>query len=428
MPAPGCRARAATPGPPPRCTTSSPIRSMSARRMRTATPTGPRPSRGPNGARTRARRRAGASDRARSGSPSPCRRWLTRRLGTGRKRSWHQAQLARNAALSVRNNARHSYLLRCLLTCEVCGLAMYGVTRPATATKPERQYYQCRGKDCVLSARTAACPSRHVKAEEIEPVVWNHVAGLLADPDRLLAQFDHFAAAAEAGSARDQAAEQQLRARLDRTVRADKRLLDAYQAGAITLAELSERRQLLASERQALERQQEDQARLRQQRLRAEAVRMDLAAFCNRIHSRLDEATFADKQALLQLVIERIIVGNGRLEIRHVIPLRPPPQPSNNGPGQPTGRLRSDGVDNAGLDHGVGEDGRDRLGKALQTIHDGDQHVFDTPVLELGHDAKPELGSFGLLDPQAQDLFGAVGPNPKRHVHRLVADQGFLAD
>src|SRR3954454_18892993 len=67
--------------------------------------------------------------------------------------------------------------VHCLLTCEVCGLAMYGVTRPATATKPERQYYECRGKDCVLSARTAACPSRHVKAEEIEPVVWNHVAG-----------------------------------------------------------------------------------------------------------------------------------------------------------------------------------------------------------------------------------------------------------
>ncbi len=67
-------------------------------------------------------------------------------------------------------------------------------------------------------------------------MVWNHVAGLLADPDRLLAQFDHLAAAVEAGCARDQAAEQQLRARLDRTARADKRLLDAYQAGAITLA------------------------------------------------------------------------------------------------------------------------------------------------------------------------------------------------
>src|SRR4051794_23038686 len=38
-----------------------------------------------------------------------------------------QAQLARNATLSFRNNAKHDYLLRCLLTCETCGLAMFGI-------------------------------------------------------------------------------------------------------------------------------------------------------------------------------------------------------------------------------------------------------------------------------------------------------------
>jgi len=182
-----------------------------------------------------------------------------------------------------------------------------------------RQVYECHGKDCILSARATACPSRTVPAEEIEPVVWNHVAGLLADPDQLLAQFDRFAAAA--GSAREQAAEQQLRTRLDRTARADKRLLDAYQAGAISLSELSERRQHLAQERQALEQQQGEQTRLRQQRLQAEAVRANVAAFCERIRGRLAEATLAEKQAILQLVIERIIVGEGRLEIRHVIPV-----------------------------------------------------------------------------------------------------------
>ena len=105
--------------------------------------------------------------------------------------------------------------------------------------------------------------------------------------------------------------------------RADKRLLDAYEAGAVTLAELSERRHHLADERLALERQQQERDHLRRQRVQAEAVRTSLEAFCDRIHARLNEATFADKQAILQLVIERIIVGDGRLEIRHVIPLRP---------------------------------------------------------------------------------------------------------
>ncbi len=42
-----------------------------------------------------------------------------------------QAQLARNATLSFRNNSKHDYLLRCLLTCGACGLSMHGMTRPA---------------------------------------------------------------------------------------------------------------------------------------------------------------------------------------------------------------------------------------------------------------------------------------------------------
>jgi hypothetical protein len=86
-------------------------------------------------------------------------------------------------------------------------------------------------------------PSRHINAEDIKPIVWDDVIALLADPDQLLAQFDRFAAAAVAGSAREQAAEQLLRARLERTARADKRLLDACQAGAVSLSELTQRRQ-----------------------------------------------------------------------------------------------------------------------------------------------------------------------------------------
>jgi site-specific DNA recombinase len=264
-----------------------------------------------------------------------------------------QAQLARNAELSFRNNSRHNYLLRCLLTCEVCGLAMYGITRPATAHQPQRQYYECRGKDCILSARTAVCPSRSVRATDIEATLWEHVAVLLADPEQLLAQFGQFAAAAEAGTAQDRAAEQLLHTRLDRVARADKRLLDAYQIGAVSLPELTERRQHLAEERRGLERQREERLRLRQQRTQAEVVRTDVAAFCARIRTRLDRATAAEKQAILQLVVERVIVGNGRLEIHHVVPLRPL-QPGNDGPVLSAERLRSDRVHRAALGRHIG--------------------------------------------------------------------------
>ena len=41
-----------------------------------------------------------------------------------------ETQLADNARLSFRNNQKHNHLLRCLLTCGACGLAMHGVARP----------------------------------------------------------------------------------------------------------------------------------------------------------------------------------------------------------------------------------------------------------------------------------------------------------
>ena len=71
----------------------------------------------------------------------------------------------------------------------------------------------------------------------------------------------------------------------------------------------------------------------------------------------------------------------------------------------------ADQVDDTGLNQGLGEGGVDRLGEALETIDDGEQDVLHVPVLDLIHDAQPELGAFGLLDPQTEDLLGAIGQN-----------------
>src|SRR3954453_2744837 len=130
--------------------------------------------------------------------------------------------------------------------------------------------------------------------------------------------------------------------------RADARLLDAYQAEVISLEELGERRRQLAGQRRALERQLEQQRDLRRQRAKAQEVLADLTAFCERVRGRLDDTSFADKQAILQLVVERIIVHEGSLEIRHVIPLRSP-LPGREGSAEPDGRLRSDRVNPAPL-------------------------------------------------------------------------------
>ena len=162
-----------------------------------------------------------------------------------------QAQLADNARLSFRNNQKHDHLLRCLLA---CGLAMHGVAR-RTAADAVRSTYRCAGKDRVMTARETACPRAQVDGDQLETAVWTHVRGLLTDPDRLLAQFERFAAGTDPEAQRAHAAERQVQARLDRLARTDRRLVDAYQAEAISLDELVERRRSLAEQRDSLERQ-----------------------------------------------------------------------------------------------------------------------------------------------------------------------------
>jgi site-specific DNA recombinase len=256
-----------------------------------------------------------------------------------------QEQLGRNALLSFRRNSHYNYLLRCLVSCGACGLAMFGRTYGATKTQPARQYYSCHGKDCVVRARERACARRPVKAPELESAVWTHLRGLLEDPPRLFAQFEAFGQAALQGNEREQAEQHHIATRLDRLTREERRLVDAYQAEVISLTELSERRGHLEQRRRALIVQQEQAEHLRRERFRAQEVLASLTAFCERVGARLAEATFEEQQVLLNLLVERVVVGEHTLEVRHVIPLSHGPPPS----GDAIRRLSPDGVHSAPL-------------------------------------------------------------------------------
>lgn len=266
-----------------------------------------------------------------------------------------QAQLERNAELSFRNNKKYSYLLRCLLTCESCALAMHGVTNKASARQAERRLYQCAGKDPILTAREHKCAQTSAKVGELDAAVWEHVKDLMRDPERLLAQFEDFAHSTSENE-REEAEARTFEGHLRRLSREEIRLVDAYQAGFIELEELKERREKITQQREALTTQHEQRMRLRRRAAQAREVLEDLEAFCGRIDAQLDDATFEEKQAILQLLIERVIVGEDTLEIRHVIPLHGPPGDPKGSPASSNLRLCPDGVHPVSLVMGLGED------------------------------------------------------------------------
>src|SRR5262249_2761184 len=111
-----------------------------------------------------------------------------------------------------------------------------------------------------------ACTGRSLSAATIERWVWDHVKVLLSDPAVLRGQYEQGGGAPERHGQADQEhvrLERKLTA-LDREVT---RLIDAYQAGVIELAELAERRhriedhgQMLRERVREIEQQRADRA------------------------------------------------------------------------------------------------------------------------------------------------------------------------
>lgn len=293
-----------------------------------------------------------------------------------------QEQLKRNAELSFRNNKKYSYLLRCLLTCKNCGLAMHGVTNKSPH-QSTRRYYQCAGKNTISSAREHKCLQTSAKIEELDAAVWGHVKGLMMDPGRLLEQFENYASHASEGEEKERAEAKALESRLKRLAREEERLIDAYQEEVINLQELKERREKLTERCEALVNQHEQQARLRRQTAQAREVVKDLRAFCKRINSRIEEATFEERQSILQLLVERVIVGEDTLEIRHVIPLGGPPRRSKNPTSPPGGRLCPDGMHPISLMSGLREHVPRSRPEAQSSISDGQHRCTHAALFEI---------------------------------------------
>jgi site-specific DNA recombinase len=291
------------------------------------------------------------------------------------------AQFAHNAAVAARHNTRHFYLLRCLLTCRRCGRAMVGVSYP-DGGRGRHRYYKCCGREPISPEHQPRCTRPMVRAEDLDEAVWGHIRRLLDDPGTLASQFEAIARRSEDPTA---AREESKRwaSQLNRLDREEVRLVDAYQAEILSLAELKERREKVQDRRRVLTSQRDQQAKLRDERLAVQAVWKDLSFFCEQISNRLSEVVGEEKQRVLQLLVERVIVGDEALEIRHLIPLRAVreeatrlaprgdasgvPDAGGVSPGQPDVRLRSDRVPVPWLLEAVRRPDRDHLRRAPPT-------------------------------------------------------------
>jgi site-specific DNA recombinase len=225
-----------------------------------------------------------------------------------------QSQLRQNLERAQRNTTPRRYLLRSLLVCGQCGRRMVG------SWSKQGGRYLC----AIRYPRYApgACTGRSVSAATIEQTIWEHVQALLADPDVLRQQYEQ----GHGDPAVDVRAEHE-RTRLERKLvaleREKTRLLDAYQAEVIELAELAERRQRLTEQGQLLQARVQEIEQQRRDRAAELRLLEGVDAFCASIRDAMVAPSFEVKQKVLQLVIQRIVVEDHRIIIEHVVPSGP---------------------------------------------------------------------------------------------------------
>ncbi len=225
-----------------------------------------------------------------------------------------QQRLARNQHWSLRNT-RGEYLLRRLLSCRWCGLAMN------VWNNGQYAYYRCRGKDVLANrGRRDPCHARQLPTKRIDSVVWDDLRQLLSEP-LVLQEAVQRTHEGWLNTDERRARVHDLRRRRAQVQRQSERLVDAYQAEAITLDELQARRARLSDRLAELDREE--------QRLAAECVEHDhlhglterAEDFRAAIAQGLDQAAFEQRRALVELLIERVVVDGPDVEIRYVIPL-----------------------------------------------------------------------------------------------------------
>jgi site-specific DNA recombinase len=239
-----------------------------------------------------------------------------------------QAKLDTNQQSAARNT-RHEYLLRALVSCGACRLAC-----TMRRTQAGYRYYLCRGRtDALRVAQGQRCTARYIPAERLDQLVWSDLCTLLGDP----AQVAHALERARGGAwlpQQLQARQATIRQALGQLERQQQRLLDAYLAEVVGLAELERKRQELDRRRATLAAQQRQLDAVAEQRLELRAVADGIEAFCQTVRAGLATATFAQRRLLVELLIDRVIITDDKVEIRYVLPTSP------DGPHPPYCQLR----------------------------------------------------------------------------------------
>lgn len=242
-----------------------------------------------------------------------------------------QLQLQRNseAARKMYQPSSRRYLLRTLVKCGECSLGMVCFYLRSSCKKYEYLYYICKGHDSLTVARQSKCQSKRVRADHLDELVWQALTQLLRKPEMIAQLHGAWAEAKQQNISTIEAQQSQLLQQRQRIERQDQRLLDAFQAEIINLAELKARRQKLSAELQRLEQEARQLSVTQQRVIHWRQVIEHAESFRQLLGANLDQLSFEERQAVAQCMIHKVVVTGEDVDIHFVLPFESAPQVSD---------------------------------------------------------------------------------------------------
>jgi site-specific DNA recombinase len=239
-----------------------------------------------------------------------------------------QEQLARNQQLSQRHARGQLYLLQGLLVCACCGHAWYGKCASGTARKMRIRpvYYRCPGRDGSRVGGQRICSVSPMRADRLEASVWASVCTILRDPERVAQEWSRRLHDQGTHHAQQQQHEQAVR-QVKQSEQVLQRLLDAYEAGAMELSDLTQRTERVG---QALHRARKDLAEVEASCKEAEtlqAVITQFDTFADRVRQSLEHLDWTGRRDLIRLLVSRVELDEEGATIVYRLPAT---QPSEN--------------------------------------------------------------------------------------------------
>ncbi len=231
-----------------------------------------------------------------------------------------QSKLRTNADLSRRNTKR-DYLLTGLLYCSRCGGRMGGHTVRDIA------YYHCyrKGNPGNIPLKTDGepqpCSCPEVRADSVEPVVWDTLCSLIKDPDFLIQEIHR---RTDNDSQTKEILERELQlcqARLKAIPDEQRRLVEGYRKGLYADFMMREDMEQIHKEQGELEKRRTELERQLAHRQLTQRQEDQIRSLTEKIGMGLDNPDFTAKQEVVRLLVEKVLFDGQGVEIQTIIPL-----------------------------------------------------------------------------------------------------------